>query len=86
MTKLTKEEAKAQWDILNRIKGHCVSATMVKGNRRCIVDITDKSKSPYFYTLIEGENAWNPVHRDRYKLDKKAGKIGSLPVESLRVK
>lgn len=71
---------------VRRMAGKTEKALIKKGNRQAIVDTQDKSHAPYFYTLIDGQEQWQLVHQDRYKLNKRIGKIGSLPISRLRIK
>jgi hypothetical protein len=71
---------------IRRMAGKTEKAVMKKGNRPCIVDTTDRSRSPYFNTLIDGQQQWQFVHQDRYKLVKRLNKVGNLPMASLRIK
>lgn len=83
-SKSTQPNAKPD-NHVRRMAGKTEKAVMKKGNRDAIVDTQDRSKAPYFYTLISGQDQWQLVHQDRYKIVKRAGKIGNMPVSSLRI-
>jgi uncharacterized protein YbcI len=85
----TKEPQKKQEQENNNVRrmaGKTEKAIMKKGNRSAIVDTTDRSHSPYYHTLIQGQEQWQLVHQDRYKLVKRVNKVGNIPMSSLRMK
>lgn len=76
---------------VRRMSGKTEKAVMKKGNRPCIVDTQDGRNKPYFNVLIGGKDGfassqWQLVHQDNYKLIKKTGKIGNIPMAALRIK
>lgn len=79
-------QQKEMWGNIKQMSGKTEKGLMKKGNRSCIVDTQDGRNKPYFNVLIDGQQQWQLVHQDRYKLIKKTGKIGNLLMSSLRIK